>query len=76
MITLLYFAGLKEKIGKQEEQLPYAGHTVRELLEHVQSKYDGFQDIVHVAVNEEYASLDDVLQENDVVAFIPPVSGG
>lgn len=76
MITLLYFAGFKEIIGKQEEQIAYAGHTVKELLEHIQSKYDGISDVIHVAVNEEYATLDDVLQENDVVAFIPPVSGG
>jgi len=29
-----------------------------------------------IAVNEEYAEDDLVLRENDVVAIIPPVSGG
>ena len=29
-----------------------------------------------IAVNEEYADDEVVLQENDVVAIIPPVSGG
>ena len=29
-----------------------------------------------VAVNEEYAPEDRVLEEGDVVAFIPPVAGG
>ncbi len=29
-----------------------------------------------IAVNESYASDDTVLKENDVVAIIPPVSGG
>lgn len=29
-----------------------------------------------IAVNETYASDDTVLQENDVIAIIPPVSGG
>lgn len=29
-----------------------------------------------IAVNEEYANDDLVLKENDVVAVIPPVSGG
>jgi len=29
-----------------------------------------------IAVNEEYASNETVLKENDVVAIIPPVSGG
>ena len=29
-----------------------------------------------IAVNEEYASDDMILKENDVIAIIPPVSGG
>lgn len=29
-----------------------------------------------IAVNESYASNDTLLEENDVVAIIPPVSGG
>ena len=29
-----------------------------------------------IAINEEYASNKTVLKENDVVAIIPPVSGG
>jgi len=29
-----------------------------------------------IAVNEEYASSDQVLKEGDTVAIIPPVSGG
>ena len=29
-----------------------------------------------VARNEEFAELDDVVTENDVIALIPPVAGG
>ncbi|MDD7913600.1 MoaD/ThiS family protein [Polaribacter ponticola] len=29
-----------------------------------------------IAVNEEYAADDLILKENDIVAVIPPVSGG
>jgi molybdopterin synthase sulfur carrier subunit len=29
-----------------------------------------------VAVNEEYASDDTALKDQDIVAFLPPVSGG
>lgn len=29
-----------------------------------------------IAVNEEYASNETMLKENDVIAIIPPVSGG
>jgi molybdopterin synthase sulfur carrier subunit len=31
---------------------------------------------VRVAVNEEFCGNDTVLSDGDVVAFIPPVSGG
>ena len=33
-------------------------------------------DNVMVAINEEYAMDQDVIQSGDTVAFIPPVSGG
>lgn len=29
-----------------------------------------------VAINEEYANEDDIIQTGDVIAMIPPVSGG
>ncbi|MEM5590905.1 MoaD/ThiS family protein [Niallia circulans] len=29
-----------------------------------------------VAVNEEFAMDEDIVEENDTIAFIPPVSGG
>lgn len=31
---------------------------------------------VMVAVNEEFAMDEDIVEENDTIAFIPPVSGG
>lgn len=77
MITLYYFAGLREKTGIQSEQVQLAGIQVQELVEYVKNKYGVFQNgAIHVAVNEEYALLDEVVNDGDVVAFIPPVSGG
>jgi molybdopterin converting factor small subunit len=35
-----------------------------------------FWDSIAVAVNQEYAKAGDVLREGDVVALLPPVSGG
>ncbi|RUL52227.1 MULTISPECIES: molybdopterin converting factor subunit 1 [Lysinibacillus] len=75
MVTILYFARLKEIVGKEQEQLPFEGRTVKELLDYIEQQYD-FSNFVHVAVNEEYALLEDTLQEHDTVAIIPPVSGG
>ncbi len=79
MVELLYFAGLKEIVGREREQLPVQSLSVQELLGWVRDTYSGFPSdpgAVLVAVNEEYAQLDDKITAGDVVAFIPPVSGG
>ncbi|PIC83523.1 molybdopterin converting factor subunit 1 [Sporosarcina sp. P1] len=77
MITVHYFARLRELTGKGEESLDCAPLTVDELLNWAEDTYPGFgKETIHVAVNEEYALKDDVIQAGDVCAFIPPVSGG
>ena len=52
--------------------------TVQSLKDVFQNQYSGFSKISSyaIAVNESYATDDTVLRENDVVAVIPPVSGG
>ncbi|ANB61097.1 molybdopterin converting factor subunit 1 [Anoxybacteroides amylolyticum] len=76
MITLLFFAYLKEAIGKERLQLDASSMTVKELKQQLVSDYGFDLQHVMVAVNEEYATDDRVLQAGDIVAFIPPVSGG
>ncbi len=77
MITVHYFARLRELTGKGEESLDRASLTVEELLNWAEETYPGFgKETIHVAVNEEYALNEDVIQSGDVCAFIPPVSGG
>lgn len=77
MISLRYFAGLREQTGVSEEQVDMAGRTVEELWRWATEKYPDFlSGAARVAVNEEYALPTDVLEAGDVVAFIPPVSGG
>ncbi|MEJ8306143.1 molybdopterin converting factor subunit 1 [Saccharibacillus sacchari] len=77
MITIFYFAGLKEAAGTAHEQADLAGRTVNELLEWVGKRYPQMPlDAVRVAINEEYALAEDVLQPGDTAALIPPVSGG
>ncbi|EEM84093.1 Molybdopterin converting factor (Subunit 1) [Bacillus thuringiensis serovar huazhongensis BGSC 4BD1] len=40
-------------------------------------KYDvAISSEIMVAINEEYANEDDIIQTGDVIAMIPPVSGG
>ncbi|MUV36531.1 Molybdopterin synthase sulfur carrier subunit [Lentibacillus sp. JNUCC-1] len=77
MVNVLFFAGLQEAVGRHEIELDAAGMTVEELKNHVLSTYNiNHINHVMVAVNEEYASDNITVQDNDTVAFIPPVSGG
>lgn len=77
MITLQYFASLKEQTGIQREQVDMEPIRVHELVAYVKNKYDLFQNAtIHVAVNEEYALPDEIVKDGDIVAFLPPVSGG
>jgi len=79
MITVRYFARLKEVTGVEQESLPITSTTVQELMNWAAAKYGGFASdsrSLHVAVNEEYVQPHDKIVSGDVVAFIPPVSGG
>ncbi|HHY72504.1 MAG TPA: MoaD/ThiS family protein [Bacillus bacterium] len=76
MINILLFAHLEEAIGESKliwTELPI---TVEGLKQKISEKYNISLQSVMVAVNEEYA--DDALElcDGDIVALIPPVSGG
>jgi molybdopterin converting factor subunit 1 len=80
-VTLLYFAAIREAVGVAEEEfeLPDAVGTVLELstfLEGVRPALAGRLSSVRFAVNEVFASPETGVVAGDVVALIPPVSGG
>jgi sulfur-carrier protein len=78
MIRLLYFAILREKLGKQEEVLEFSG-SVGELRKLLVEKEPHLADVLKVclfAVNQEYVEEDFILKGGETVAVIPPVSGG
>ena len=55
------------------------GAAVADLVKQLESQYPSMANLsarCRFAVNEEYTQLDTVLQEGDVVAVIPPMSGG
>lgn len=77
MNKVLFFAHLRDVVGEDFLKLNAAGKTVAELKLELASKYDlPKMDTVMTAVNEEFAQDDEIIQEGDEVAFIPPVSGG
>ena len=76
MITILFFAQLQEEIGPTL-QFDCAQCTVQEVKNYVLQSYPHvYLDSVMVAINEQFASGDAVVKAGDVVAFLPPVSGG
>ena len=52
--------------------------NVFDFIQIIKERYSGFSSIndFTIAVNEEYAKNDIILNESDIVAIIPPVSGG
>lgn len=77
MINVLLFAHLQEKAGKESIQIDIPSIEVKELKALIGDKLQlGDLDHVMVAVDEEYALDEDIVQSGQTVALIPPVSGG
>lgn len=79
-VTVRLFASFREATGASESvALVEPGTTVAQLWEALQNDYPKLKPWANVpmfAVNESYARPATQLAEGDVVAFIPPVSGG
>lgn len=77
MIKVLLFAQLQEEIGERTLMLEADHSTVKQVKEYLQQQYPHalFQAAI-AAVNEEYAYDGDTVKDGDIVAFLPPVSGG
>ena len=81
VIKLLYFAAIRDALGRSEEEmtLPEAVTTVAELVSFLEDRHpalSGRLGTVRYAVNEVFADPATALTSGDVVAVIPPVSGG
>ncbi|MDK2972585.1 MAG: MoaE-MoaD fusion protein [Candidatus Sumerlaeota bacterium] len=79
-IDVLYFQVLKLKAGTARETLDVAaGTTVAGALDAVESLHPELLPLrasLLAAVNQEWAPPETVLREGDVLALMPPVSGG
>jgi sulfur-carrier protein len=80
-ITVLFFAAVREIVGKSEValELPPGVTTVRALGAHLERTVAGLSgrlEVLRWAKNEEFVDLDATLEDGDVVALIPPVAGG
>ena len=81
-MQVLYFAWVRTKIGKSSDIIDVEVKTVNYLIAHLKTLdacyVDAFLNLngMRVAINQEFASFDDSLSQNDEVAFFPPVTGG
>ncbi len=80
-ISVLYFAAVRDLVGKDEEavDIPEGVTTIASLAEHlikVHPALEGRLGYVRFARNEEFAQPKDPIVEGDTIALIPPVAGG
>ena len=83
-VALLYFASVRERIGRGEEQvhLPVGIDRVDRLIDWLIGRGQGYEaalarrEVVRCAVNQEIASEATPIAAGDEVAFFPPVTGG
>ncbi|GAE25714.1 molybdopterin converting factor [Halalkalibacter wakoensis JCM 9140] len=77
MIKVLLFAELQDAAGTDQLEVDMVGATINEVKSWLHTQYNlPSLDQTMVAVNESYAEETYVVREGDVIAFIPPVSGG
>lgn len=79
-ISVLYFAAAKRATSVGEETFPHApGTTARNVLAAAIERHPALGPLAAsmlVAVNEAWVPLDTPVNPGDVVALMPPVSGG
>ena len=79
-IKVLFFGYLKETTGDGSADVELAeGSRIADLLEECARRrplLEPYYEVMAVALNESYAERTAALRDGDVVALIPPVSGG
>ena len=83
-MIIKYFSWIKELIGKSEEhiELPHHIKNVNELINYlneIDEKYNVIfnkKELIKIAVNKTYSSFNTNINNNDEIAFFPPVTGG
>jgi sulfur-carrier protein len=84
LAKLLYFAWVRQKVGKSAEEFPLGkGVTnVRELIDTLVERGPGYAEAfrnpmsIRCAINHEHMPFDSTITDSDEIAFFPPVTGG
>jgi sulfur-carrier protein len=83
-VRVRYFAWLREKIGRGEEdrELPPGVDTITALIAHLKTLGPEYEDaftydhVVRAAIDQRHVKADASLAGAREVAFFPPVTGG
>ncbi|HFS67196.1 MAG TPA: MoaD/ThiS family protein [Flavobacteriia bacterium] len=79
-IKILFFGITRDLTHEQEVTLTFSENEllIEKVKNYLQKKYPNLKDLdtYALAINEEYANNQDLVKDKDVIAVIPPVSGG
>ncbi|MBF0157876.1 MAG: molybdopterin converting factor subunit 1 [Magnetococcales bacterium] len=83
MAKILYFAWVREKMGRGEETLSLPDHitSVGDMLRHLDSLGEPYRSALadprlRIAVNQVHCRPEEPVGNGDEIAIFPPVSGG
>jgi len=82
MISVLFFAQLREALGVQKIEIPIdQSLSLTELLAFIIQKNPHWEQALTrknllMSINQELAQVDSLVRWGDEVAFFPPVTGG
>jgi len=83
-MVIKYFSWIREHVGKSEENfdLPSDVTTINELINYLNDLNDQYKhafakrSLIKIAINKTYSPIESKINNNDEVAFFPPVTGG
>jgi len=79
-VKVIFFGRIRELVGRSEdlEEVP-VGATLADLFDRYAARYPqlvGFRSSLVASRNQEFAAWETPVASGDVIAFLPPVSGG
>jgi molybdopterin synthase sulfur carrier subunit len=83
-VDLVYFAWVRERIGKSGEAIDLPAHviTVGDLLNHLKSLGEEYEmalehdRVIRVAIDQEHAEYDEKIFGAREIGIFPPMTGG
>ncbi|AEG48805.1 molybdopterin converting factor, subunit 1 [Sphingobium chlorophenolicum L-1] len=84
MLNLVYFAWVREAVGRDEERIerPAADVTIRALIATLAARGGGYAEAfaqpekLRAALDQRFVPLDSPIREARELAIFPPVTGG